>query len=236
MGFGRIFVCSLCTIFVDLRRWVRRPKRSWATHGASARSWSQNCKRKTSLISFLCTQAAYWWRPDGIGGPEEKWRETGGRRSEWRTEEIQDAENGRGCSLLEEVLLVFEAMDLNTEQYTKVATAVSSMTRTKRAATQASLDHFCKRLDRIESSKEPELVLSMSGRSWIAACNCSWQSFSSTISHFLSLLQSVSLLACSLNTSPCMPAVVLYYCTFQGVYCKIKNILFIYLFIYFLMY
>ena len=63
------------------------------------------------------------------------------------------------------MLLVFEAMDLNTEQYTKVATAVSSMTRTKRAATQASLDHFCKRLDRIESSKEPELVLSMSGRS-----------------------------------------------------------------------
>ena len=44
----------------------------------------------------------------------------------------------------------------------------------------------------------------------------SWQSFSSTISHFLSLLQSVTLLACSLSASPCVPATVLYYYTFQG--------------------
>ena len=81
MGFGRIFVCSLGTIFVDLRRWVRRPERSWATHGASARSWSQNCKRKTSLISLLCTQGAYWWRSDGIGGPEKRWRDS--RKKKW---------------------------------------------------------------------------------------------------------------------------------------------------------
>ena len=48
---------------------------------------------------------------------------------------------------------------------------------------------------------------------------CRWP-FSSTISHLLSLLQSVTLLACSLDTSPCMPAVVLY--------CKIKNVFFIF--------
>ena len=42
-----------------------------------------------------------------------------------------------------------------------------------------------------------------------------WWSFSSTSSHLLSL-QSVTLLACSLNASPCEPAAVPYYCTFQG--------------------
>ena len=47
----------------------------------------------------------------------------------------------------------------------------------------------------------------------IAYC---WRPFSSTISHPFSLLQLVTLLACSLNATPCMPAVVLYYCTFQG--------------------
>ena len=41
--------------------------------------------------------------------------------------------------------------------------------------------------------------------------------FSSIISHLLSLLQSVTLLARSLDASSCMPAVVLYYCTFQGI-------------------
>ena len=43
-----------------------------------------------------------------------------------------------------------------------------------------------------------------------------WRSFSSIISYLLSLLQSVALLASSLNASFCMPAVVMYYCTFQG--------------------
>ena len=37
-----------------------------------------------------------------------------------------------------------------------------------------------------------------------------------TISHLPFLLPSVSLLACPLDASPWMPAVVLYYCTFQG--------------------
>ena len=35
-------------------------------------------------------------------------------------------ETARGLSLFEEVLLVFEALDLNSEQYTKAATAIQS--------------------------------------------------------------------------------------------------------------
>ena len=40
-------------------------------------------------------------------------------------------------------------------------------------------------------------------------------SFSSTISHLLSFLQSVTLLAYSLDASPSRSVVILYYCTFQ---------------------
>ena len=40
----------------------------------------------------------------------------------------------------------------------------------KRATTQTSQNQFFKRVDRIESSKEPEPVPSMSGVSEIAAC------------------------------------------------------------------
>ena len=49
----------------------------------------------------------------------------------------------------------------------------------------------------------------------VLAASC-WRSFSSTISYVLSLLQSVTLLACSLDASPCMLAIILQYCTFQG--------------------
>ena len=42
-----------------------------------------------------------------------------------------------------------------------------------------------------------------------------WWSFSSPISRLLSRLQSVPLLARSLASSPCMPGVARYYCTFQ---------------------
>ena len=68
----------------------------------------------------------------------------------------------RGFSLFEEVLLVFEAQDPNVERYTKVAAAVQNVIQCyhviydekKRATTQSSLDHFFKRVDRIESSKD----------------------------------------------------------------------------------
>ena len=49
-------------------------------------------------------------------------------------------------------------------------------------------------------------------------------------------LQSVTLPACSLNASPRLPAVALYYCAFQGMYYKIKNTLFFlgFIFMYYL--
>ena len=50
-----------------------------------------------------------------------------------------------------------------------------------------------------------------------------WWPFISTISHLLSFLWSVTLLACSLNASSCVPAVVPYFSR----YCKIKNVFFI---------
>ena len=83
-----------------------------------------------------------------------------------------------GFSLFEEALLVFEAQDPNVEQYTKVAAAVQDAIQCyrviydekRRATTQTSLDRFSKRVDRIESNKEPEPVPSTSGISEIAAC------------------------------------------------------------------
>ena len=85
----------------------------------------------------------------------------------------------RGFSLFEEALLVFEAQDPNVELYTKVAAAIQNAIqcyrviydeKKKRATTQTSLDRFFKRVDRIESSKQPEPVPSPSGVSEIAAC------------------------------------------------------------------
>ena len=87
-------------------------------------------------------------------------------------------EMARGFSLFAEALLVFEAQDPNAEQYTKVTATVQNAIQCycviydekKRATTQISLDHFFKRVDGIESSKEPEHMPSMSGVSGNAAC------------------------------------------------------------------
>ena len=67
-------------------------------------------------------------------------------------------EMARGFSLFEEALL--KAQHLKAEWYTKVAAAVQNAIQwycaiydeKKRATTQTSLDHFFKRVDRIESS------------------------------------------------------------------------------------
>ena len=100
----------------------------------------------------------------------------------------------RGFSLYEEALWVFEAQDPNIEQHRKVVAAVQNAIQhhhavrdeKKRATTQMSLDSFFKKVDRIESSKEPEPVPSMSGLCNIAACILSPianDPSSSTISH-----------------------------------------------------
>ena len=97
------------------------------------------------------------------------------------TEELKrfmTQEVARGFSLFEEALLVFESQDRNVERYTKVAAAIQNAIQCyrviynekKRATTQTSLDCFFKRVDRIESSKEPGPVPSTSGLSEIAAC------------------------------------------------------------------
>ena len=107
----------------------------------------------------------------------DRWRETRRKRNNWRTEEIHDAGNGKGI-FFEEAPLVSEAQDPNVEQYTKVAAAVQNAIQCycviydekKRATAQTSLDRFFKRVDRIESSKEPEPVPSTSGMSETAAC------------------------------------------------------------------
>ena len=157
---------------------------------------------------------------------QEGWRETRERRSNWQTEDIHDAERARGFSLSEEALLGFEKQDLNVERYTEVAVVIQNSIQCywvicdekNRATTQTSLDHFFKRVYRIESSKEPEPGPPMPGVSEIAACPPS--PFvgdlsvlpSSTSSPYLS----ITLPACSLNANLCMPAVVMYYCIFQG--------------------
>ena len=90
----------------------------------------------------------------------------------------------------------------------------------KRAATQTSLDRFFKRVDNWIQPRTRNCAIVR--REW----NCSflsisycWQSFRSIISPLYSLLQSVTLLACSLDAGPCASCctVLLYF----SMYCKI---------------
>ena len=85
-------------------------------------------------------------------------------------EEIHDTGNGKGFFLFEETVLVFETQDLNIDQDTKVATAGVIFDKKERATPQSSLNHFFKRVDRIESSNEPEPVPSTPSMREIAAC------------------------------------------------------------------
>ena len=114
----------------------------------------------------------------GVGSLEKGWREeTRDRSSNWRTEEIQDAGNDKGvfftCGDT-----VFKAQDLNVEWCTKVAATIQNAIQCyhvnydekKSTTAHTSLDHFFKRVDRIESNKEPETVSSTSGMSEIVVC------------------------------------------------------------------
>ena len=125
-------------------------------------------------------------------------------------------EMARGFSLFEEALLVFEAQDLNTERYTKVAAAIQNAIQcycviydeNKRATTQTPLDRFFKRVDRIESSKEPEPLPSTSGVSEIASCP------PSPIADDPSALPSPT--SSPVHSVPTPVCQLLYYSTFQG--------------------
>ena len=157
---------------------------------------------------------------------EAQRKDKGRQEEEEVTEEIHDTGNGKGIFFIWGGTVSFWGTGHEHRMVHKCCSSHSEcnpvlpchLWRKNRATTQTSLDRFFKRVDRTESSKEPELVPSMSGMSEIAACPVSycWGSFSSTISHLPSLFWSVTLLACSLDASACMPVVVLYYCTFQG--------------------
>ena len=118
------------------------------------------------------------------------------------------------------LLLVFEAQDPSLEWYMRVAAAIQNATQgycviyneKERATRQRSLGRFLKRVDRIESGKEPEPGPSVSGVSEIAVCPLHlvlWMILQ--LCHRPPLLPPP--LACSVSASPCMPAVVLYLCT-----------------------
>ena len=156
-------------------------------------------------------------------------------------------EMARGFSLFEEALLVFETQDLKVEQYMKVTAAVQNAIpcyhviydEKKKATIQTSLDCFFKWVGRIESSKEPEPVSSMSGMNKIAACP------SSPIADDPSALpsptsspsssQQLFLPVHSMPAPVCQPS----YCTtvlFKVLYCKMKNVFFIFCVCLFFMY
>ena len=90
------------------------------------------------------------------------------RQKEETTEELKSftmQEMARGFSSFEEALLVSEAQDLNTEPYEKFAAIIHNAIQCyhiiydeeKRATTQTSQDCFFKKVDRIDSNKEPDL-------------------------------------------------------------------------------
>ena len=155
------------------KKW--EPKEAIRLRGLYSKSCTyepSSCKLSKMWTWSLLMKTWCNWRP---GDKDEE------RQEEEVTEEpkrLTTQEMARGFSLFEEALLVFEAQDTNVEQYTKVAATVQNAIqcyrviydKKKRATTQTSLDHFFKRVDRIESSKEPEPVPSMSGISETAAC------------------------------------------------------------------
>ena len=115
---------------------------------------------------------------------------------------------------------------------------VANFQRCECATTQTSLDPVFMRVDRIESSKEPEPVPSMSGLCNIAACILSPianDPSSSTISHpSPSSTQELVFSVYLISTPVCQ----LLYCTtllFKVLYCKIKNVL-SFVFIFYVLY
>ena len=128
----------------------------------------------------------------------------------------------RGLSLFEEALFNFEAQNPNVKWYTRFRTqssaTMSSMLR-KRKVLNPNITGAFFQEGSCRCMQQGTRTWDTNIRSEQNRCSPSiynFRSFSSTVSHFLSLLQSVTLLACSLNISPWMPAVILYCCTFQG--------------------
>lgn len=161
------------------------------------------------------------------------------RREEKETEEWRDSwHRKRQEDFIWGGTVGFSGTGLNVDQYTKAAAAIQNAIqcylviydKKKRAATQTSLDHFFKTADRIESSKEPELVPSTSCVNEIAACppfHFLLLLMVLQLCYLLSLVQSVTF--CLFTWCQPMYAPVYMYCTtilFKILYCKIKTVLF----------
>ena len=157
--------------------------------------------------------------------PEKGWRETRGRRSNWRAEEAHNAGDGKGmffiwedCSFLRNRTWMQKGpWSLQQPFRMQFSATMSSMMREK-ATIQMSLDQFFKRGKRIESSNEPEPVPSASGVSETAAYPYLLWLMTLQLHHLPAPLPLPvsNFLASSLDASPCVPDVVLHYCAFQG--------------------
>ena len=104
------------------------------------------------------------------------------------------------------------------EQYTKFAAAFQNVIQCyciiydqkKMSCYPEITGSFFKDVGEIQFSKEKEHVPLLSDMTKISDC---WQSFSSNLSHLLSLLHTVALLAVH-SDSPCVSVTALDYCTF----------------------
>ena len=91
-----------------------------------------------------------------------------------------------------------------------------SVTKTRKKNTVIPL-HMNLKLQTVKDATEHSIRVRHEWNCSLPSIPYCWCSFSATISPLLSLLQSVTLLASSLDASPYMPTVVLYYCTFWGI-------------------
>ena len=134
-----------------------------------------------------------------------------------------DVDRGH-CSSKEHVFHVFSLRwELKTYEDTETAAGTWGRGRKKGTEGQGRLaEGYCGAVSPLHTNLQ---VVNFQRRE--CAWNCGlpsasscWRSFNSTISvsRLLSLLQSVTLPACSLDASSCMPAVVLHYWTFKVLY------------------
>ena len=135
----------------------------------------------------------------------------------------------QGFSLFQEALLGFEAQDPNIEQDTKVAQPFRTQSSATSPAVLRKKEPEPRRcwvvFSRGDVELNPASTSVMSEAARLPSISCCWQSFIFTISHLLSFLQSVALLACSLDACPCM-CQLLYWTSelYKVIYCKVTII------------
>ena len=131
----------------------------------------------------------------------------------------------RGFSSFEEALLGFEAQDVNVEWYPRVVAGIQNTIQCYHVIYDRKKELLPRHHWIVFSSESQTWIQQRTGTCAInirleqsyslPSISYCWWSFSSTISHLLPLLQSVSLLICSPDASPYMPAIVLYHQIFN---------------------